>query len=313
MNSVIGHCDTLMNFDKTGKYDFYKLNNDFHVDLPRLQAGKVKIATFAVFVEPEYKPRLALERTLVLIERFLTVVEGNREILHIKDNSDIKRVFKENKMGLILSLEGAEAVVDISFVNLFHRLGVRMVSLTWNQRNQLADGVGELEANGGLTKFGKKVLAEMNKLKMIIDVSHLCPGSLQDVLKYSKSPVVASHSNSRAICDHPRNLTDTEIKALARKGGLIGLNFAPPFLKKEGEVAINDLLKHIDYIRNLVGLEYIALGTDFDGISATPVGLEDVSKLVKLEKALLAQGYSENDVEMIFMKNWLRVFKDVWG
>lgn len=313
MYSIIGHCDTLMNYDKSVKYSLGELNNEFHIDIPRLKAGNVKIATFAIFVEPENKPHFALERTLQLIERFLTIINKHQELIHVKDNSDIKKVFQENVIGVVLSLEGAEAVFDISFLRLLSKFGVRMVSLTWNQRNHLADGVGELEANGGVTKFGREVLEEMNRLKMINDTSHLSPASLQDVLKYSKRPVVASHSNARGICDHPRNLSDEEIKAIAAKGGLLGLNFGPIFLQKDGKAEINDVIKHIDYIRNLVGIEYIALGTDFDGISSTPTGLEDVSKLGRLEKELLNRGYKEDEVEKIFMKNWLRIFEDIWG
>jgi len=153
----------------------------------------------------------------------------------------------------------------------------------------------------------------MDRLGIIIDVSHLAPASFWDVIKYSNKSVVASHSNAYSVCGHPRNLNDEQLYALAEKGGLTGINFCPAFLNNSGNADINDLIKHIYYIKENIGIKYIGFGTDFDGINVTPEGLSDISYLPKLRNVLLENNFSKEEINDIFMNNWLRVFKNVLG
>lgn len=311
MFSIIGHVDTLLNYYKDQDYDFNKINKNFQVDLPRLKKGNVGVVIFAIFVDSKYKPYFALERTIQLIDKFYDTIESTKEIDLAKNYSEINYLNSENKIAAILGLEGAEGIFDLSALRMFYRLGLRIVSLTWNQRNQFADGIGEYGANGGLTHSGKELIKEMNSLGIIVDLSHLAPKSFWDIIEITESPVVATHSNVKTICNHPRNLSDEQIKAIAESGGLVGINFCPEFIKDKGITEIKDIIKHINYIRELVGIEHIGLGTDYDGISNTPNGLEDVSKIPKLVEALFNEGYNTSDIKKILQANWLRLFKEV--
>jgi len=215
----------------------------------------------------------------------------------------------------ILSIEGGEALEgDLGVLRVLHRLGVRLLTLTWNQRNQIADGVGESRTGSGLTEFGLKVIDEMNDLRMLIDVSHLSETGFWDVIKRSKAPIVASHSNCYALCPHLRNLKDEQIKALADKGGVIGITFVPNFLTQEKrKTTVKDVVKHIDYLVEKVGVDCVGLGSDFDGTGALPLGLEGVDKIPNITEELLNRGHKEKDIKKILGENFLRVFKDVIG
>lgn len=219
---------------------------------------------------------------------------------------------ESNKIGVLLALEGGEGIFDESALRIFYRLGVRMISLTWNQRNQFADGIAELETNGGLTLQGKKIIREMEDRGIILDVSHIAPAGFWDIVKIARKPFLASHSNVMSICSHRRNLDDEQIKAIARNGGLIGINFEPEFLANNKKADISDVIRHIDYIRKLVGIESVVLGTDYDGIETTPIGLEDLGKLDNLKKELLKKSYSMEEIEKISLKNWLDFFQKIW-
>jgi membrane dipeptidase len=313
MDAFIGHTDTLLNFFISEEYDFLVENRDFQVDLPRLKKGGIRFITFAVFVKPEYRFQMALGRVIQIIDQFYQLLEECQELIPVKDINDLNRVIKEKKIGALLAIEGADCVFEPGIIRILYHLGVRILSLTWNHRNQLADGIGELAADGGVTLLGRQVINEMERLRMILDVSHLSPRSFQDVLKYSHRPFIATHSNAWNLCQHPRNLTDQQLKAIANRGGHIGINFAPSFLNKTEPASINDVINQIDYLKKLIGIEYITLGTDFDGISTTPEGLKDVSYLPVLENALHNRGYSEDDISGIYIDNWINFLKAFWG
>lgn len=312
MNSFLGHVDTLLNYDKSVKYNFFEDNNNCHVDLPKLKKGRVKLVTFAIFVEPQFKPHYALQRTIQLLDRFHLLLSKARELVLIEDYCDVKKIINSDKIGVMLAIEGAESIFDLSVLRIFHKLGVRMISLTWNQRNHLADGVGELEANGGITKLGKKIIKEITNLRIIIDVSHLAPASFWDIIKLVDLPVVASHSNAKSLCNHPRNLDDKQIKAISKKQGLIGLNFAPFFLTKKKDVEIIHIIKHINYIKEMIGIEHIVLGSDFDGITETPATLTNAGQLGNLYTELVNNNFDKKEIKKVFYKNWLNFFKNYW-
>lgn len=313
MYTFVGHIDTLMNYDQGKNYNFFSQNEAFHVDIIKMKAANIKLAVFAVFVESKYKPFFALQRTIQLIDRFYSLIDASEELELIKDLKDLERVLESNKIGALLAIEGGEGIFDESALRIFYRLGVRMISLTWNQRNQFADGIGELETNGGLTILGKNILREMEELGMILDVSHIAPAGFWDIVKIAKKPFLASHSNAMSICNNKRNLNDEQIKAIALNNGLIGINFAPEFLANNRNTDISDVIKHIDYIRELVGIESIVLGTDYDGIDNTPAGLEDLGQLHNLKEELFRKNYSIDEIEKIFFRNWLNFFQRIWG
>jgi membrane dipeptidase len=187
-----------------------------------------------------------------------------------------------------------------------------MVGLVHSLRNLLADGVADNRTNGGLSRLGVDVVEELNKLGIIVDVSHLSDAGFWDVLEISKDPIVASHSNSRAVCDHSRNLSDDMIKALAERGGVMGMNFAPDFVHKT-KPSVETLVDHIDHIVDLVGPEHVGLGSDFDGIPRTPAGLEDASKMPAITEELVKREYSEDYIRLILGGNHLRLIERVVG
>jgi membrane dipeptidase len=188
------------------------------------------------------------------------------------------------------------------------------IGLTWNERNMIADGVGEERTGGGLTNFGVEVVKEMNNCGIIVDVSHLSEKGFWDVLEVSRHPIIASHSNSKTICDHKRNLTDEQIRALAKNGGVMGMNYAPNFVTEDGADAdIAAVLRHVEHICALVGDDHVGLGSDYDGIGATPRGLEDVTCAPAVTEALLRAGYSEETVGKILGQNFLRIIRHVAG
>ncbi|HIE23705.1 MAG TPA: membrane dipeptidase [Candidatus Korarchaeota archaeon] len=286
-----------------------------HIDIPRLKEGGVDCQVFAIFISKTPNPPKALHRALNLVDVFYKECEKNSEDLSPTTSyKNILKAIESGKIAAMLSLEGGEALeADVSMLRIFHRLGIRMMSLTWNHRNQLADGVREERTRSGLTNLGVKVVDEMEELGIIIDVSHLSESCFWDLVEITDSPLIASHSNCRVLCDHPRNLTDRQIEAIADRGGVIGMNFYPKFLRKEGQASVSDVVDHMEHIINLVGIDHVGLGSDFDGISSTPVGLEDVSKMPNITIELVSRGYGREEIRKILGENHLRVFSRVIG
>ncbi len=312
-NNIIAdsHCDTVHNLLLPGhQYDFGTKNHKGHIDLLRLKEAGVNIQVFALFVEPEYHPERSLKRCLELYELLMKTFEIHREEIEPAFSSkQMDNIVEENKIAALLAVEGGEVLQgSLEILKVLYRLGVRILTLTWNHRNQLADGVMESGTNGGLTSFGHQVVEEMNKLKMVIDVSHLSEQGFWDVVENSRYPVIASHSNAHSVCPHMRNLKDEQIKALAQKGGIMGINFYPKFVgsKKEG---LHRIIDHVDYVINLVGADHLCLGGDFDGINEAPEGLEDISCLKNLTGLLYLRGYNEREIQKIMGENFYNFLK----
>ncbi len=309
---VDAHCDTLIPVLE-GRRSLGEYSESGHLDIPRLKKAGVDVQFFAAFVNPIFKKR-TLYRTLELLDALYTEAERNSDSLIIAGSGeDIDRAVKTGKIAAILALEGGDCLEgSLGVLRMLHRLGVRSITLTWNHRNDLADGVAEARTNGGLTEFGVAVVEEMNRLKMLVDVSHLSEAGFWDVIEVSKQPFIASHSNSSSVYRHRRNLDDNQVRALARKGGVIGINFYSKFVGA-GKVTVDDLLDHIDHIASVGGMDCIGLGSDFDGIDETVEGLEDVSKLWMLTYGLLRRGYKDGDIKKILGGNFLRVIREVLG
>ena len=304
------HCDTLYRLVDKGT-DFFERTEEGHVDFPRMKEGKVHLQVFAVFVDPKFMRKNAATMALKLIDKMHEIIDKSSEIELVLRGEDIDRIKSEGKIGALLSIEGGEALEgEIALLRIFYKLGVRAITLTWSLRNDLGDGV-EGVPDAGLTSFGKQVVKEMNRLGMIVDVSHLNEKGFWDVIEISEKPVIASHSNAKALCSHRRNLTDEQIKAIAQKGGVIGINFAPQFLKDDKRATIEDVLNHIDYMVDLVGEDYVGFGSDFDGISSTPEGLEDISKFPKIVEGLIKRGYTQEQIDKITHKNFENLIKKI--
>jgi len=285
-----------------------------HVDVPRLLEGGVTCQVFAVSGERSRTPSHSLRTALEMVDRFYRECKANSDtIVPATTHGDIIRAKRDGKVAAMLSIEGCDVVEgSVDMLSVFHRLGVRMAGLVHSLRNELADGVADRRTGGGLSELGVQAVEELNRLGMIVDVSHLSDEGFWDVMELSKAPVVASHSNARAVCGHPRNLTDDMIRALAEKGGVTGMNFAPAFVHPR-RATLEAVVDHIDHIVGLVGPGHVGLGSDFDGIPSTPVGLEDATKMPGLTEELVRRGYCEEDVRKILGGNHLRLIKAVCG
>jgi membrane dipeptidase len=310
---IDSHCDTVHYFTgEKGDYDFAKKNTLGHLDIPRMEEGGIKVQFFALYIEPEYKPSGALKRCLQLLNFYFQTTEPSQDRLEtVYTFNDLERINKDGKVAAVITIEGGEALEgDIGVLRMLFRLGIRGLGLTWNQRNDIADGIGEKEANGGLTIFGKKVIREMNDLGMIIDLAHIAEKGFHDVLSLTDSPIIVSHANSRTLCGHPRNLTDQQLKLLQQNGGVIGLSFYPVFI--DGiEPSFEKLLDHFEHIANLIGVEHLGIGSDYDGIQSAVEGLKDVSFLPSLTEGLLSRGFKEEDIGKILYENYFRVMKKI--
>lgn len=311
---IDAHCDTVLRIIRNG-YALGKDNSEGHVDLPRLRRGGVNLQFFALYIEPQFKPDRATRRVLELLDAFYREQSANEDVLSVATSArDIRLAGEQGKISALLSIEGGEALEgELGVLRMLYRLGVRAIGLTWNQRNQIADGVGEKSAGGGLTDFGRQVVAEMNKLGMIIDVSHLSERSFWDCIDVSEHPIIASHSNARALCGHVRNLTDQQIQALAGQGGVMGINLSSEFLVDDGQASIADVVRHIEHICTLVGPGHVGLGADFDGITTPPHDLPDAGHLPALTAALVNKGFDEHTIRGFLGENFMRVIERVIG
>jgi membrane dipeptidase len=284
-----------------------------HVDVPRLQEGGVDCQVFAVSSERSRTPTHPLRTALEMIDRFYRECESYDTLTLVTSIDEVLDAKRNGMVAGLLSIEGADVIEGrIEMLRVFHRLGVRMVGLVHSLRNQLADGVTDRRTGGDLSEFGVQAVEELNRLGMIVDVSHINDEGFWDVLDITKYPVIASHSNSRAVCGHPRNMTDEMIVALAENGGVMGMNFAPSFVHPD-QATLKGVVDHIDHIVELVGPDHVGLGSDFDGIPHTPEGLEDVTRIPYITEELLRRGYGEEDVKKILGGNHLRLIKAVAG
>jgi membrane dipeptidase len=311
---VDGHCDTLGAVLR-GERTLGERSDLGHVDLPRLRAGGVTAQIFACFVPVDEYRRGAARHAMQRMDMLHQAVEAHRDDLLLATGAaDIRRAKAEGKMAGILGLEGAEPLEgSLEVLHCLYRLGVRNIGLTWNFRNEVADGVMEGHDARGLTPFGVQVVEECNRLGILIDVSHLAPAGLEDVLRVSQRPIIASHSNAAALHPHERNLTDSQIEAIASRGGLIGVTFVTEFLAPRGQrVTVEHVLEHIDYLVRTAGPDHVMLGSDFDG-ATMPEGLEDAAHYPALTAGMLARGHDESTVRQVLGLNFLRVFEEVIG
>ena len=308
------HCDTLGHATAYiySRRDLTQWGQRGHLDLPRMRAGGINAQIFACFPGVERLGGNATSGALQRVEALYDLVRrAPDQITMVKTAEDLARLTPEGPIGGILGLEGVEALDgQMSLFYAFHRLGVRNIGLTWDPRNAAADG-SATGSNYGLSPFGRELVEACNENGVMVDVSHLNDAGLEDVLKISSKPIIASHSNARALFNHRRNLTDAQMRAIADGGGVIGATFVTMFLRKDHENAtLDDLLDHIDHMVNVAGIEHVGLGSDYDGC-VTPPELDSGEKYPAITQGLLRRGYAAEDIQKILGENFRRVFLDV--
>jgi membrane dipeptidase len=327
----------------------------YETDIPRLKRGRVGAVLFGVYVEPQDHPQsLWLARTMECIDAFHQEARSNpRDVEVAYTAADVTRIHKSGKTAVMLSLEGGHLILDsLRLLRIYHQLGIRYMTLAHFRTNNWADSGTDTAVHNGLSPFGREVVREMNRLGMIVDISHVSDKTVLDALEVSRSPVIASHSSAKALCDIPRNMSDDILRAIGAKGGVVCVNFHAGYLDKraydvymsnrEGRVRevkealalggerrwevaravlqryyklmppveAKQLLRHIDHIAKVAGVDHVGLGSDFDGISGmVPRGVEDVSKYPAIVRGLAEMGYSDADIRKIMGENLLRVMR----
>lgn len=329
MKVIDMHCDTISEIrdSREGEQKQSLRENTLQVDLMKMQKGDYLLQNFALFVNVE-RQEDPFSAVIHLGDVFYQEMEKNKDIIRqVKCYQDIETNMKEGVMSALLTVEeGAACKGDLAFLRTLYRLGVRMMTLTWNYPNEIGNPnfyksdiyrsyMPEFDGSRGLTDVGIDFLEEMERLGMIIDVSHLSDAGFWDVLHNTGKPFVASHSNARALCGHGRNLTDDMIKALAERGGVMGLNYFGMFLdsvRADGRCpsSVKRMAEHARYIINVGGVDCLGLGSDFDGIGGD-LEMQDCSMLPMLEAELRKQGVHESEIEKIFYKNVLGLYKEL--
>ncbi|MDQ7819428.1 MAG: dipeptidase [Armatimonadota bacterium] len=294
----------------SGRRDVTRRTTAGHSDFPRLREGGVDVQVCALFVHPRDADR-GYQIVAALLDTARRLVAARPDLVGMATSVEqIEALVAAGRLALVLAVENASALGgDPDRVDALFSRGVRMMSLTWNASNGLADGALE-SRHGGLTPLGRRVLERMQAVGMVVDVSHLSERSFWDVLEATRGPVVATHSNAAGLVPHPRNLTDAQLRAIAGRGGVIGVNFYPAFT---GGASLDRVLDHLEYLIHVAGPDHVALGSDFDGFSDAVAGLEDVTCLPRLTAALLERGHAPEVVRNVLGQNALRVFRQVWG
>ncbi|MBP1991258.1 dipeptidase [Paenibacillus eucommiae] len=303
MHIIDAHCDALSKLYLNPRLDFYKEEKELDVSYPRLQKSKVKIQCFAIYM-PEQIQQPTFEHVRLMIDIFYKKIIGNHSQMRIVNSiKDFHEIMNTEQTGAILTLEGADALAgNIAYVQDLYQAGVRIIGITWNYANWAADGVME-PRKGGFTIKGKRLIKEMERIGMIVDVSHLSIAGFWELMDMYSKPFIASHSNSAQQCGHPRNLSDDQIRAIISRKGQIGLTFVPYFVKSQQPVQIKHLLVHLDHICALGGEKHLGFGSDFDGIDQWIYGLENSGKFENLIE-VLCQNYRETQVEQFLFGNW---------
>ena len=296
------HCDTASEaLDRS--CELYK--NSLMLDFERMREYKGYTQFFAAFTAPEYYDK-PFERCSSIIKYILSQVEKYSDMVKLcKCFEDIKLADQENKLSVFISAEGGEGVKSIEALERLYAMGVRMLTLTWNNDNLL--GGGAFGDGGGLTALGKEVVKKMNSLGMVVDVSHASEKTFYDIMSITSKPVAASHSNAYELCPHPRNLKKEQIKELISTNSFIGINFYSEFLAKNRAANIDDIIRNIEYFLSLGGKDNIGLGSDFDGIDLLPEGIKDVSDTYNIFSKLSQKELDDEIIQNIAYKNIYRL------
>jgi membrane dipeptidase len=352
--TVDTHADTPSEYLEQ-PFDLGTWNTTGHFDYPRMKAGNLDAEFFAAYVPASYANKGAAAYCMKVMDTIHEMVERYPSWVRWADSTaDIRAAVRDGKRAILIGIEGGHAIEDsLDLLRAFYRFGARYMTLTHTNSNGWADSSGDAPKHNGLSPFGKQVVTEMNRLGMLIDISHVSDKTFFDVVATTKAPVVATHSSARALASHARNMTDEMLVALGKNGGVCMVNFYPVFLSNEvrdasrareeklkpfiaelkakyppesaeykaenkklmdanplPKISWTVIVDHIDHIAKVAGVDHVGIGSDFDGISSIPEGMEDVSKLPKIPAELKRRGYSDADVRKIMGENFMRVFKE---
>lgn len=309
------HCDTLTELYKkqTSLY-----SNDQHFDIKRQIELGGGLQFCAIFVPThEFRYYGGLRYTLCLLDKYNQEIKKMHaegiDVLPILTKEDAAAALQHKAATLLAIEEGGAIDGSLEALRCLYELGLRAMTLTWSNRNDIADGINEASSGGGLTVFGRQVVQEMNKLGMLVDVSHIAPAGFWDVIKTSSKPIIATHSNAKSLCSHPRNLDDRQITAINENDGLIGITFAGQFLEDDyNKACIDSVYRHIDYMLNLMGNDdHLGFGSDFDGISHPPYNIHGVQDYKPLIEYLQSKNYSDETIAKITHRNVLQLLQKV--
>jgi membrane dipeptidase len=337
-----------------------------HIDLEKIKQGNLGAEFFSIWVEPEFKGHYA-KRAMDLIDSVYQQAARHPDKVSMAFTADdIMRAHEQHKFAALMGIEGGHAIEnDIRLLRDFYRLGVRYMTLTWSNTNEWADSSGDVQDpnvrhHNGMTDFGKDVVREMNRLGMIVDISHVSDATFYQALLVSQAPVIASHSSSRELTNQPRNMTDDMLRAMTNNGGVVMVNFYSAFIDENYRKASSDpekikqrdaeveaykkahahpdgspvtydeyaplekkwaaqfprpplksLIDHIDHIAKVAGIDHVGLGSDFDGVTSLPDGIDSAADLPKITQALLQRGYTREQIHKILGGNFLRVMREV--
>jgi membrane dipeptidase len=353
---IDGHNDLLWEMRDQAKYDFDQIDvsgdcPSVQTDLPRLRVGGVGAQFWSVFVPSDLPGDTAVTATLEQLDGFHRMLARYPDELGLALTADdVERVCAEGRIASLAGMEGGQSIgCSLGALRMMYALGARYMTLTHNDNNPWADSATDEPEHDGLTEFGEEVVREMNRIGMLVDLSHVAPSTMRSALRVTSVPVIFSHSSARAVCDHPRNVPDDVLTTLATNGGVCMVTFVPGFVSQEiGEVWVASMLEerrlkaelpddpeevaarltawddahpygsatvsqvadHVDHIRDVAGIEHIGIGGDYDGVDVLPEGLEDVSKYPALFAELRRRGYSDDDLRAIAGRNVLRVMRD---
>ena len=311
------HCDTPMFFSEGFTADmFAKRNDKVLVDLPKMREGFLDASIMVAYLKQGERDAESLLAATAKADRILTQIEemvaANCTAVDIAYTpADIARLKRAGKKAIMLGIENGYAIgKDISQLEHFAKRGIVYMTLCHNGDNDICDSARGNAEHGGLSQFGEKVVQEMNRLGIMVDMSHAAESSFYDALEVSQKPIVCSHSSARALCNHPRNLTDEQMKALAQKGGVAQVTMYNGFLRTDGQATILDAVEHLNHMVNIMGIEHVGIGTDFDGDGGVP-GMANASEVINFTRRLLRERYSEEQIQMIWGGNFLRVMEQI--
>ena len=286
-----------------------------HTDIARLRQGGVGGQFWSVYVPATLQGSSAVTATLAQIDVVYRMLRKYPDTFELATTAaDVERIFKAGRIASLIGMEGGHSIDNsLATLRMFHALGARYLTLTHSTNIAWADSGTDKPKLGGLSAFGEEVVREMNRLGMLVDLSHTAPDTMLDAIRVSQAPVIFSHSDARALNDHGRNVPDDVLRLLPKNGGIVMVTFVPGFLKADGKATLADAANHMDHVRKIAGPDHVGIGSDFDGIPTVPVGLEDVSTYPALTAELLRRGWPEADIRKALGMNVLRVMRNAEG
>jgi membrane dipeptidase len=293
------------------KLDIRVSQPKIHTDIPRLRAGGVGGQFWSVYVPASMQGQTAVRATLEQIDVVHRMMRKYPDTFELAlTAADVERIFKAGRIASLIGMEGGHSIDNsLATLRMFHALGARYMTLTHNTNVAWADAGTDKPRLGGLSKFGEEVVREMNRLGMLVDLSHTSPQTMEDAIRVSEAPAIFSHADARGVRDHARNVPDDVLRLMPKNDGVVMVTFVPNFLTAAAKATVGDVANHMDHVRKVAGADHVGIGGDFDGIPAVPAGLEDVSKYPALTAELLRRGWPDEDVRKALGLNVLRVMR----